>query len=117
MNKGLFLSLLLLAVFVALIITGALFGTRAAEAEEVLLSEAGTLSNEEALSALLRTFDEHRLLYASLVPLRFVTEYENALWALRAAKSEESYADAHARARHALAQIKKSARFDIEQIV
>jgi hypothetical protein len=117
MNKGLFLSLILLLVLIALIITGALLGTRAAELEEALLSEAGTRGDEDALSLLFQTFDGHRLLYASLVPLRFVTEYENALWALRAAKSEESYADAHARARHALAQIKKSARFDVEQIV
>ena len=117
MNKGLFLSLILLLTLIAFIITGALLGTRAAETEEALLSAAGTHSDEDALTALFRAFDEHRLLYASLVPLRFVTEYENALWALRAAKSEESYADAHARACHALAQIKKSARFNIEQIV
>ncbi|MBQ9735509.1 MAG: hypothetical protein IJV96_01825 [Clostridia bacterium] len=117
MNRGLTLSLLLLVILVTLIVTGAVFGTRAAESEEALLSAASTQEESEALAALCERFEKHRLLYASLVPLRFVVEYENALWALRTAKSEEGYADAHTRARHALLQIKRSARFDFEQIV
>ena len=117
MTRGLILSLLLLLALAALIVMGAIVGTKATEHEESLLLIADAPENAEALDTLLGTFEKHRLLYASLVPLRLVTEYENALWALRTAKSEESYADARTRALHALSQIKKSARFDLEQIV
>ena len=121
MNRGLALSLLLLAFLFVLIGANAfMIGEAIAENEAVLASFEGEkdLSPEGAAAAIL-TFERHRFLFSVSIPLSYLQKYEEALYTLEAAAlagDEEGYAGAHAEARLALNQMKKSALFSPEQI-
>ena len=122
MNRGLSLALLLLAFVLTLV--GAdtvLLSDAVSKNEEALLAceGAGTPTVGE-LASLRAALEDSRFIFSVSVPLTHLYEYEEALAALEGAAAVNdatACAGARAEAAVALAQIKRSARFSLEQIL
>ena len=122
MNRGLALALLLLAFVVVLVGADAILMKDAIDENEARLSalDETEVASQDELTRVLNAFERTRFLISVSVPLGHLNEYDEALAALSASvRTGESgaYVAARAEALAALAQIKRSALFSLEQIL
>ena len=122
MNPGLALALLLLPFVVVLVGADAILMKDAIDENEARLSalDETEVASQEELTHILNAFERTRFLISVSVPLGHLNEYDEALAALSASVrtgESDAYVAARAEALAALAQIKRSALFSLEQIL
>lgn len=121
MNRGIVLSLLLLAFLVVFVSADALLISEAIGETETALSalDEAVLPAHAEVSRVLEAFEGHRFLLSVSVPMHQIEEFESALTDMASAskaQDEDGYTAARARAFLFLSQIKRSALFSKEQI-
>ena len=121
MNRGLFLSLIILGVVIALVCADTLLVSQALkESEDTLLGlDPESICTEEEAGEVSAVYKRARALLAVSVAEGYLNEYEEALAALTASartKERSAYVAARTEALAALAQIKRSALISFGQI-
>lgn len=121
MNRGLGLSILLLLLAVLLVGGDSLWVRKSIEKNEDALVDTGgdRVCTQAEIERVNAVFRKTRICLAVSVPEGYLNEYEEAIAALTASvksEQEEAYVAAHAEARAALEQIKRSALFSVGQI-